>query len=484
MRLLHWLTRHRTIGQQDRGPAVTAEASDAPGKGATPRGQPPLFRVLVYGYDDLRLIATEQLPDGVLMHYDPRDSRFDDFDCIVLPYRAFLSRVEVVRRYMEPTRRDVYVWEPERDRRDKEIEALLRKGGVVCWLVDEVPQIARRDKYDDFGAWVRANASENIRAYPGFVSLHYRAGYALSDPWPSAFSGLQCRRSEFRKWVASHASTRHDLVLVEPDRAHSTQVICTFPNDDPAGLAIPVDAGLVLILPYLPANRPRTEVASAMHELARALRRYRDAVIAAPPPWLDEFCFTQERTIRDELARLDQLKAESSAKLAPYEQQKRLLYLGDDQLTEDLIACLEARGLKTQREERFVEDFFLLDDARTPVAICEVKGLDANLRGEHVAQLNLHRTEHDLDQEFLGLLFANTFRRAPTFAEKDHQIEPRTRKQAAHLHITVVRTLDLLRLFDLMDTGQLDASGLLAVLAEKPGWLRVDPDGVCQVLQE
>jgi hypothetical protein len=484
MRLPHWLTRQKNIKQRDPEPALTGEASDAPGKAGTPPAQPSPFRVLVYGYDDLKPMGREQLPDGIAMHYDAGDSRFDDFDCVVLPYRAFLDRVEAVRTYMEPTRYAVHVREAERDRRAKEIEVLLHKGGVVCWLLDEVPQVAPPSDSESMRRWIETQASANFRAYPGFRHLYYWAGYALSDPWSSAFPGLLCRRSEFAQWVASHASTRHPLVLVEPDRAPNAQAICTFPNDDPAGLAIPAPAGLVLILPYVPGNRPQTEVASAMRDLARALRRYRDAVIAAPPPWLEEFCFTHERTIRDELARLDQARAELSAKLSPFDQEKRLLYLAGDELTEHLIACLEARAIKTQRKERFVEDFFLLDDAGTPVAICEVKGLDANVKGQHVAQLNLHRSQHELEDDLPGVLLANTFRKAKTFAEKQDQIQPKTRKQAARLHITVVRTLDLLRLFDLMDTGQLDASGLLTCLTEKPGWLRVDPDSTWQVLHE
>ena len=485
MRLPYWLSRKSKASQREREPEVASGASNVPTDTAAQPGPPAPFKVLVYGYDDLKPIGREQLSDGIVMHYDPRDSRFDEFDCVVVPYRAFLVKAELTGDDLHaPIQYRVLVWEPERDRRDKEIEALLRKGGVVCWLLDKVPQAALHNRHQALGAWVKSNALANLRAYPGFFHLYYWAGYALSDPWSSVFPTLHCHRSEFAQWVASHASTRHSLELIVPDNARNAQVICTLPNGDPAGLAIPVGAGLVVVLPYLPANRPRTEVASAMHGLARALRAYRDAVTAAPPPWLDEFCFTHERTVRDELTRLDQLKAESAAKLAPYEQQKRLLYLGDHQLTEDLVACLEARGLNTQRKEQFVEDFFLLDSAGALVAICEVKGLDANLRGNAVNQLSLCRSQRALDHNFPGVLFANTFRKAETLAEKDHRVEPKTCQEATHLHIAVVRTLDLLRLFDQMDTGQLNATALLTRLTEKPGWLRVEPDGTCQVLQE
>ena len=472
---------HPEPPQCDSADASPPAVNKAKGRAVKPG---PLFRVLVYGYDDLTPLGQEEPRDGIAIHYDAGDARFDDFDCVILPYRAFLDGVKVVQRRMAPTRYDVYVQDAERDRRDKELEVLLSKGGVVCWLLDEVPRVAPPDKYQKLDWWTKANATAYIRAYPGFVHLYYRAGYALSDPWSSAFSGLHCRRSEFAKWVSSHASTRHNLVLVEPDRSSNARLICAFADGDPAGLAIPVNAGEVLVLPYLPANRPAAEVALAMGELARALRAYRDDVRAAPPPWLDEFSFTQERAVRQELAGLEQAKAEISAKLAPYEHDKRLLYIGDDQLTDHLVGCFEARGVNTEREEKYVEDFFLLDENGNRIAICEVKGLDANLKGKHVSQLNLHRTEHGLDYDFPGVLVANTWRKAQSIEEKDHQIEPKTRKQAAHHHITILRTIDLLRLFDLMEVGSLTREQLVSYLTESPGWLSVDDTGEIKALDQ
>ena len=66
---------------------------------------------------------------------------------------------------------------------------------------------------------------------------------------------------------------------------------------------------------------------------------------------------------------------------------------------------------------------------------------------------------------------------------KERRIEPNECKRAAANHMLVMRTVDLVNLYELVTQGQLELSRFLEMLLSESGWLKVESSG-CKVIKE
>jgi hypothetical protein len=431
--------------------------------------------VRIYWYPVSR--APKSLParEGLSFIVDD-DLPLHEHDIVILPYDVFVRRCNSSGLVEE-------VDEEERNRREQELTFLVReKGGLVCWLLDKAAPISV-SALGDSSAYVeevmRLYGSYS-RAYPAFGHLAMGCRLIPSHPWASSFSSLDPKCPEFAKWVRSYSSTRHSLVTVplphgeaDASDAERFDTLCAFGDGSPAGIAARRGRGIVAVLPYVVGSRPASDVALALADLAEALGAYKDARSGEPPDWLPQFTFAKEAPLREELSRVESERRRLLGDLTAFEADKRLLYLSGDDLTEAVASALGSRGLGIQRDEKFNEDFILLDGDRQPAAVCEVKGVVRNATGNHINQINSHRGTLGYEYTFPGLLVVNTYCRAQALDEKYQQIEPKTRLQAATFHVVVVRTIDLLLLLDMVDNGTMTAAELRDLLTTKPGWLLV-----------
>jgi hypothetical protein len=166
--------------------------------------------------------------------------------------------------------------------------------------------------------------------------------------------------------------------------------------------------------------------------------------------------------------------------LEVYSQMKSILYLTGDHLANEMPTWFVANlRIKCRREEQYIEDFWLRDlEDGADVAIGEVKAVKKNVTRKHIAAIVYHREAREKDESFPSLLIVNTFAEAQTVEEKDREgIGPREVAWAAKNNVLVLRTLDLVRLADLMDQGRLTPESLLRMFLSGPGWLRVDKNG-------
>ena len=115
--------------------------------------------------------------------------------------------------------------------------------------------------------------------------------------------------------------------------------------------------------------------------------------------------------------------------------------------------------LKTRRFEEYIEDFWLLDlNTGDDIALAEVKSATHNAKRTHVAAAFLHREERERGDDFPALLVVNSFADADTVKVKDKQrISPKVLNLATRNGVLIVRTLDLLRLADLLEQGSISA---------------------------
>lgn len=229
----------------------------------------------------------------------------------------------------------------------------------------------------------------------------------------------------------------------------------------------------------VPANLvPGSELA-LLSALADAVAAHAPAILRpATAPIADSFVFTEEAKLR-ESRQVKQAELEDlDASLSDYNSRKDILFLRDDPLANRLPEWLEKYfGIRTRRTEEYIEDFWLLDSEGAQAAICEAKGLDKNVKRQHITALELHREERELADDYPSVLVVNTFADADTEQDKTRQhVGQRERRHAVKKHVLIVRTLDLARLLDQIDRKVVSTQEVRQLFTSETGWLKVEGD--------
>src|SRR4051812_45121486 len=85
------------------------------------------------------------------------------------------------------------------------------------------------------------------------------------------------------------------------------------------------------------------------------------------------------------------------------------------------------------------------------IAVCEIKGINRSVKRENINQTDSHRERSGFDEGFPALLIVNTnIKSARSLAEKDQDIAVEQVKHAVHMHVLIMRTIDLLGLLRLV----------------------------------
>ena len=161
--------------------------------------------------------------------------------------------------------------------------------------------------------------------------------------------------------------------------------------------------------------------------------------------------------------------------LSKFDEFKKILYLGDYELEKQVPIFLDSIGILTRREERFIEDFWILESDRK-LAICECKGLKKNLTRGLLAKLEHHRGEYGLPDDFPAVMIVNTFLSAISLKQKRRQIEKKEITKAMNDHLLIIRTIDLVFAYDQILRGSLTTQELLTLLKTEVGWLEITRD--------
>lgn len=202
-------------------------------------------------------------------------------------------------------------------------------------------------------------------------------------------------------------------------------------------------------------------------------------------PITDDFIFSKERDLVGVKIDLEQQLDRLTTDITKYQPRKNILFLRDDPLANTLPNwIMENLGIATKREEQYLEDFWLTKDDEG-IVICEAKGLSKNVKREHVTQLIGNRQRRDLPDNFPAILVVNTFSTAETVFEKDkQQIPSDVVRWAVRNNILIVRTLDLIRLADLIELEELTQEQVLERLLKSLGWLTVTRENKIREVRE
>jgi hypothetical protein len=192
--------------------------------------------------------------------------------------------------------------------------------------------------------------------------------------------------------------------------------------------------------------------------------------------------FASEKPLLVRRQRVETEIRDLDSQLTYFKNLRAVLWQRDYALQESVPHFLKELGIETRQDEAFEEDFRVTQDGEDTV-IGEVKSMNANIGRQDIGKLDEHRKARGMPDRFPALLVANTFATMQDLREKDRRVEPNVCKRAVDDHILVMRTIDLVNLFDCVTRRQLEVSEFIRVLLTESGWLRVDSSGWAVIKQ-
>lgn len=280
-------------------------------------------------------------------------------------------------------------------------------------------------------------------------------------------------------FLEEYASTNYHFSYYEAGKELEHK-LC-WPREDEqqtCGFVLHVGDGLLYVLPGTPVEGAEKDFITSL--IRCLLADIRSRMYPETSPIVESFQFDREKQLRTSRQDLQNQLERIDDCIAGYNEMKDILFLRDTPLENRLPQWLVAyMGMKTRRHEEYNEDFWIVDETgTTDVAICEVKALSKNVKREHITALVQHREHRDLPDDFPSILFVNTFADVETLEEKGRQRITKTECQKAFRdNVLVVRTLDLVRLLDLVEQNKLETGRIEELFVTERGWLNVTDDG-------
>jgi hypothetical protein len=240
------------------------------------------------------------------------------------------------------------------------------------------------------------------------------------------------------------------------------------------GFSKHIRKGLLVFIPCLWGSHDINYLVGHLKMLISGLVSYSARMDCTPPSYADEFQFKNERSA---LNKIEQIRKQEviplEQKLSHYTEMKSVLWKRDNNLVNALLVFLNNFGVKTDVDEVYEEDFWIIDKNKARQIIVEVKGLNNNLTRQDIAKLDEHREARQVPS-LTGLLIANTFMTAEVLSDKDLPFPPNVIEKSVNSNIVITRTLDLCRIFDCLESNGTN----FALFSEKfvcdqKGWLTV-----------
>jgi hypothetical protein len=273
-------------------------------------------------------------------------------------------------------------------------------------------------------------------------------------------------RPFFNKWGASH------LYFESYGKPIKEPLITT--GKTTLALALPARGSKILYLPFQRDHRRKEDFLDGLSSLIDCLLTYVTKSLTSIPAWGQAPFFEEEVKIRAKCDGIESDLRAEQAKLVPYEDAKMLLFQSEYALESSLPRFFaEKLSLQTERNERFKEDFWIVDETGKRRVLVEVKSTVKGFKKSLVFAAYSHREENQIADNFPTLLVANCNLQAANWTDKARPIDKQDYEVAAQNHVLILRVEDLTRLWQMKEAGQIDSSGILNLLETNVGWLEV-----------
>jgi hypothetical protein len=288
----------------------------------------------------------------------------------------------------------------------------------------------------------------------------------------------------FQTYIRLHGQT--DLQFNHlPDGAevlaHAMTALPPTLQVSPTAVCVEVGRGSLYVLPYqLPSRRD-----VMFDHLIEAVVAHREGRLIAIPPFFEELRVPGEDDVVKGIAAAKLELERLEGQRADLTKHKHLVgHFSGEQLerlvVEELNFVLSGSEMQARDvEERYIEDFELVDPAGTRKALAESKGVGVGIGLREVDQVSNHRSEFNASADELpGLLVVNTFRNDDTLDRRGEAVHERIVRHARQMNVLVLRSWDLYRLVVRRLAGHDDGAAIRGAVLGGGGWLEVSEAGL------
>jgi hypothetical protein len=387
------------------------------------------------------------------------EKRFHDFDGVIVfqgIFETYRYRNEWSGIYLDHS-----CDRNELDKRKKELDLLLAKGGFACFVLHK----EFKDSFYSLGQTLNLKATDLCKWVLNLPSFH-------RNDFTNRATQIHTLRNEFLKFLELYGAASSSF----QDYNHEVQ----FKSIAEVGRNV---VGMVLFdnqffIPSLLPENKGDRILEYFSILSETLTSSFNKLRVEIPSWVYQFSFVEENDLNTKKQELVKEMNLIKDKLAQYNAYKRVLLSDGESLVESVTLLLrEGFTFRLDTVDEFKEDLKIIDESGAPLLLIEVKGTNKGVKREYINQADSHRERAGLDSSFPSLLVMNThIKNSKSIQDKDQAIADEQIKHAVKIGVLVTRTLDLLFLLRHMYNNLISKQQIMDLLCHNTGWLRVDSD--------
>ncbi|MBH3398296.1 hypothetical protein I5S60_01815 [Pseudomonas fluorescens] len=417
------------------------------------------YNLMVYAANKKRLDTPAKpiTSRNFTLNFEPFKTlkRFDEYDGVIV-FKSAFEEFSYASGYYGRSLQHSYD-SGELDKRKKELQLLLAKGGFICFLLDDV----FIDRTEDGNLLETDLAKFCLNE----KSLH-------RENFRSSVSRIDIKSDEFRSFL--------NIFGVAHSYAQNHYKVCEMTPIAVSGnytIAFHIDKNEYYLPSLLPANTPE-KIDEYFTLLANSLVSSYNKLRVELPSWVKEFKFIEEASLLEKRHELEQQLKANKKHSHVLDGFKSVLATTGDNLVVNVAEVFEAGfGIPVDTKDDLREDLKLLDEKGQPLCLCEIKGTNKGIGRDFINQADSHRDRSGLPEDFPSILIVNThIKNARSISEKDQEIAPEQIRHSKKMNVLMMRTIDLLFLLNMYRSGSVDKNQLIALLTENSGWLKCNED--------
>lgn len=385
-------------------------------------------------------------------------TRFANYDLVLLDYSAFLCGKDLFERKQE-------IFE-------KQMMEGLENG--TNFLILHYDEYAPADGYSKEGGMNESDIAKCEERQIGFRWL--RKLKIRPHRFDSPIIMANIVRNEFKLYQERWGASKN--IFKPYGGGEFGDVIFSFDNKFALGFVIPIKRGKLI---YLPCQRDFSQTESIRNCLVRLINStitYLSRSSIQMPSGAQAPLFPRETKLNDKISKLETKIDEMRKEIKPYEQAKALAYKSRYKFEKAVPEFLEEHlQLNIFREERYKEDFWILNPNEERIIIAETKTYHRGFKKRGIFDLYNHREHYGLEETFPALLIVNAHLNAKSWKNKIRPLDPQVYKAAARNNITLMRIEDLLFFWNNVVNGQRNIDVLISTIIENNGWIEVKKSG-------
>lgn len=387
--------------------------------------------------------------------------RLKDFDIVILPFSEFAIPDA---HHSSPSK------DPYKDIFDKQTLEALDTGTMFCFTHHKENTPGNFADYHTSGYFSDNAVAECFNTQAGFQWIHSRKIRIGRNSTPILKSDV--KRTEFGTFLSKWGATYNYFNTF--GNGHFDDILCTIGNYV-SGFSIDHSRGSFVYLPFQPNHSSASEMLGAAACLVDSLLTYKAKRLRELPDWAKEPLFEIEKKFATDKAHLLDSLRSLDDKIAPYEEAKLLLIASEHNLETATPTFVRTRpGIPTERNEKFLEDFWMLNGKREKAVICEVKSITKGFKKSAIFDVYNHREKNDLPETFPAVVFANCNLQAGSWTKKAVPIQKGDYQIAAAHHVLITRIEDLVQLWNLLISQTITVDAIVKYFTTEVGWLQCD----------